>query len=127
LGILQTSAELTATSSDEAVPSDQKIQSFLSAVKSTGVSNDLPFQMDKELATRQDEIPPPVMLESLRGKVESLKQRWEPKTTEDPVLHREKGRVTGLKNQVENGKTQQEGVGKVSMWRFLLLTTIISA
>jgi hypothetical protein len=74
LGVHQTSAELTATSSDKAVPSDQKIQSFVSVVKSTGVSNDLPFQMDKELATRQDEIPPPVMLESLRGKVESLKQ-----------------------------------------------------
>jgi hypothetical protein len=54
-------------------------------------------------------------------------QRWEPKTTEDPMLHREKGRSMGLKNQVENGKTQQEGVGKVSMWRFLLVTTIISA
>jgi hypothetical protein len=54
-------------------------------------------------------------------------QRWEPKTTGDPMLHREKGRAMGLKNQVENGKTQQEGVGKVSMWRFLLVTTIISA
>ncbi len=74
MGVFQPGAEITATSSD--LSSDHKIQSFLSAAKSTGVSNNLPLRMDNELATRQDDVPPPVMLESLRGKVDALKQVW---------------------------------------------------
>jgi hypothetical protein len=74
LGVFQPGAEMTATSSD--LSSDHKIQSFLSTAKSTGVSNNLPLRMDNELATRQDDVPPPVMLESLRGKVDALKQVW---------------------------------------------------
>lgn len=119
LGVFQPGPEMTATSSD--LSSDHKIQSFLSAAKSTGVSNNLPLRMDNELATRQDDVPPPVMLESLRGKVDALKQRWEPKTAEKPLLHREKGRGTGVKkleSQVDKGETQQEGGGKVSTFLF---------
>ncbi len=74
MGVFQPGAEMTATSSD--LSSDHKIQSFLSAAKSTGVSNNLPLRMDNESATRQDDVPPPVMLESLRGKVDALKQVW---------------------------------------------------
>jgi hypothetical protein len=48
-------------------------------------------------------------------------QRWEPKTAEKPLLHREKGRGVGVKkleSQVDKGETQQEGGGKVSTFLF---------
>ncbi|XP_024387669.1 uncharacterized protein [Physcomitrium patens] len=114
LSTLQTEAEVAATSSVEKVVSErQKLEA------SDLLSEKLPdsnirggshpaSHLEKELFLAQETSSAQVLCEATRGKVDALKQRWEPKTTDKPTLEREKSsRAVMTTTKKEESQTEK--------------------
>ncbi|XP_024370394.1 uncharacterized protein [Physcomitrium patens] len=95
LSALQTEAEMAVSSSIEKVFSDRKKAGSSNAglEKASGSNIGGAFvlasQVEK-LPPNQQIDSPQALFEATRGKVDALKQRWEPKTADKPAFEREK-------------------------------------
>ncbi|KAG0592668.1 hypothetical protein KC19_1G271400 [Ceratodon purpureus] len=94
LSALQTEAEVAA-SVEKAVPDRKKEEATnIVAGKVSDSNNGGVFSstgcLEKDLSPAQGIDSPQDLFEATRGKVDALKQRWEPKTADKPALDREK-------------------------------------
>ncbi|KAG0591862.1 hypothetical protein KC19_1G207200 [Ceratodon purpureus] len=95
LSVFQTEAEVAASSVEKAVPDRKKAEKIdvvpgkVSDSNNGGVFNS-PGYLEKDFSRVQGIDSPQALFEATRGKVDALKQRWEPKTADKPALDREK-------------------------------------
>ncbi|XP_024371682.1 uncharacterized protein [Physcomitrium patens] len=110
LSVLQTEAEMGAISSIEKVTPDLK-EAEASNASPGNVASDsciggvfTPTSQRKELLPGHEADPPQAHFEATRGKVDALKQRWEPKAADKPALEREKSfrAVVAMAKKVES-------------------------